>query len=74
MSPTYTCSNKIFIGDVFIQNVRNACAVVDHYRMTALHAAVEAGNHDLIQILINVNVPKDEMFQNRMALHISMER
>jgi len=42
--------------------------------MTTLHIAAEAGNYQLIDTLINANVSKDRMFQNKTALHISTER
>ena len=64
---------KIDWFESILSNVGKADAV-DRYGMTALHAAAEAGNDKLIDVLIRGGAPRDEKFQNRTALHIATER
>jgi ankyrin repeat protein len=59
-----------FTGFLGMRNLRTA----DCYGMTALHAATEAGNDELFELLVSWRCAREGTFQNWTALHIAADR
>lgn len=56
-----------------IQLLLNSLDNRDYCGMTALHAAAETGNAEIIGLLVQHGAGKEKIFQNRTALHIAVE-